>query len=171
MTGVSDPVEQLPGLGDAELERLLLAVRDELARRRVAAGDIDALVEAGFADGFTERGMPRDPFVRSGLLVCPGARIDQSAMRHECAFVHVGDHWVWDYPDLVKDVVRTLPGPRARMRTVTVLVAEEGLEVDLIVSKVRTGVHQMTQVRSFVIRGGELVLVTARTPRTSGAHR
>ena len=165
-------MDLLTGLSDTDLERLVLAAQDEVARRRLDQADIPALVESGFRDGFTTKGMPKDPWVHAGIVICPGARVDVSAMRHDCAFGHLGETWVWEYPDRIEDVVRTIPGPRTQMRSVTLLVAHEGLELDVIVSQARTGVHQMKQVRSFVVRGGQLELVTARTPRTANnSHR
>ena len=171
LPGVTDPVSLLAGLTDADLERFILAARDELTRRRLDAADIPALIELGFRDGFTAKGLPRDPWVHAGVVICPGARVDVSAMRHDCAYVHLEEVWVWEYPEQLEDVVRTLPGPRPQMRSISLLVAHEGMELDLIVSQARTGVHQMKQVRSFVVRDGRLELVTARTPRTAYSHR
>lgn len=168
---MADTSFNLQSLDDAELSELITAAREELHRRRLEAADIDALIEDGFDHGFTSRGLPKDPWVRGGIVVCPGGRIDRSSFSHDCAFVHIGENWVWEAPERIHDAVRNLPGPKAQMRSVTLVVAHEGLEVDLISSTARTGVHQMKQVRSFVVRNEALELVSARAPKTRHHER
>lgn len=158
-------------LSDLELVAVASAVAAEQHRRALEAADIDAIVKQAFVDGFTAQGLPRDPWLQSGLLICPGARVDKSATSHECGFVSIGDTWVWESPDKVLDSVRHLPGPRPVMRSVSVCTPWEGMELDLVISKMRTGVHSMKQVRSFVVHDGALELVAARARKENGAHR
>ncbi len=147
---------------DLELTAVAAAIMDEQHRRALEAADIDAIVKQAFEDGFTSAGMPRDPWMQGGLLVCCGSKIDKSATSHECAFVAIAERWVWESEAKVLDVVKHLPGPKPIMRSVSVCAPWEGMELDLVVSKMRTGVHQMKQVRSFIVRNGELELVAAR---------
>lgn len=162
--------EALAGWPDEELARLAADVADEQRRRALAAGDLDALVEAGFAEGFDAKGGATNPWVVGGLLVCPGSKVDRSGASHECRFVSVGGSWVWECAEKVVDEVRRLPEPRPSVRTVTVLAATEGLELDVVASRMRSGVHQMTSVRSYVFRRGDLELVDTRAREASG-HR
>lgn len=156
---------------DAELARALEAIRSELTARALARADVDALVADGFARGFaSSAGLPVDPWLVDGLLVCAGAKVERSSMRHTCAFVRVDDAWVWDSPTLVTDVVRHLPGPRPVMRSISIVAAPEGTAVDLVSARTRTGPHELVGVRSFVVEGGRLELVSARTVRAV-SHR
>jgi hypothetical protein len=170
----SSSEEQLVGwlasLTDGALADVAQLARATQQARAVAAADPDALVELGFAEGFRADGLPRDPFVVAGVVVCAGARLDRSGTSHDCGFVSVGDTWVWEAPDLVADVVRQVPGPRAQMRSVSLLAGFDGLALDLVVSRARAGVHQARSVRSFVLDAGELQLTGARTPRAAGSH-
>lgn len=163
--------EDLRVLGDVPLGNLVTLAIEEQRRRALEGGDTEALVEDGFERGFNSKGEARDPWLASGILVCPGSKVDRSALSHECTFVNVDDSWVWESPDRIHDDVRNLPGPRTVMRTVTLVLASEGMEVDMVSSKQRNGVHEMKSVRSFVVKGGKLELVNARAPKTSGRHR
>lgn len=159
----------LQHLDDFALAALARAVAEEQHRRALEACDVEAVVRDAFANGFTQAGMPRDPWLSNGTLVCAGSKNDRSATSHECAFVSVGEKWVWECEEKFHDEVRHLPGPKPLMRSVTLCTAHEGMEVDLVVSRMRTGVHTMKSVRSFVVQGGELVLVTTRSQRAD--HR
>lgn len=157
----------IAGWSDDELADVIALAMHEQMRRAVDACDPDALVELGFAEGFKSDGMPVEPWLAGGIVVCPGAKIDKSASSHQCAFVAVGDDWVWEYEDRLADVIRHLPGvgSRQKMQSVSLVVAHEGLELDFVVSKMSAGTHQMCEVRSFVIEAGELKLVNARSRR------
>jgi hypothetical protein len=158
-------------LSDLELLGVATAVAEEQHRRALEGADIEAIVKQAFVDGFTSQGLPRDPWLQGGLLVCPGARVDKSATSHECGFVVIGDSWVWESPDKVFDSVRHLPGPKPIMRSVSICTPWEGMELDLVLSKMRTGVHSMKQARSFIVRGGELELVATRARKENATHR
>jgi hypothetical protein len=147
---------------DLELTAVAAAIIEEQHQRALEAADIDAIVKQAFQDGFTAAGMPRDPWLHGGLLVCCGTKIDKSATSHECAFVAIGERWVWESESKVYDVVRNIPGPKPIMRSVSVCTPWEGMELDLVVSRMRTGVHQMKQARSFLVREGKLELVATR---------
>jgi hypothetical protein len=152
----------LEGLDDDALTQLAALIRDEQQRRALERSDIDAVVAHAFGEGFRADGMPRDPWITGGLLVCPGTRADRSATSHECSFVTIGERWVWECEEKIHDEVRHLPGPRTTMRSITVCAVWEGMELDAIQSRMRSGVHQARQVRSFVVRNGALELVSAR---------
>lgn len=145
------------------LERALEVVRAELLRRRVEACEPTSLIENGFVEGFLSTGLPKDPWMRSGVLVAPGAKIDRSSMAHKCAFVRVGNFWIWEHPDLLEDSVRYLPGPQQRMQSVSLVPLTDGDSVDLVEARTRNGVHELVGVRSFTVDSGELQLVSARS--------
>jgi hypothetical protein len=147
---------------DLELAAVAAAVMDEQHQRALEAADIDAIVKQAFIEGFTSTGMPRDPWLQGGLLVCAGTKIEKSATSHECGFVAIGERWVWESEAKLLDVVKHLPGPKPIMRSVSVCAPWEGMELDLVVSRMRTGVHQMKQVRSFLVKEGKLDHVETR---------
>jgi hypothetical protein len=161
----------LASLSRSELSALAAALAAEQQARAVADADPEALCVLGFEQGFTTEGLPRDPFLVGEVLVCPGARVDRSGTSHDCGFVAVGEKWVWEADDLLADEVRHPPGPKPRMRSVSLLAAYDGMELDLVLSRARAGVHQMRSARSFVVRAGELVLVNTRTPKLPDHRR
>lgn len=146
---------------DDELVTLQLAVHGELSRRALERADLGALTEEGFTM-FTASGLPDDPYVRSGLLVCLGAKNDKSAMSHACGFARVGEQWAWECDDLILDTVRHLPGPKTRMRSVTIVAPPIGTPVDLVSAKTKNGVHSLSGVRSFVMTETGLEIVSTR---------
>jgi len=156
-------LEDVSGVSDADLRRAIQVLAAEERRRAVERCDPAALVEEGFAKGFTSTGMPVDPWVAGGILVCPGAKLDRSAMNHKCAFVRVDSSWVWEHPDLLEDVVRHLPGPQSRMQSVTLVPVGESTAVDLVAARTRNGVHELVGVRSFTVSEGALLLVSQRS--------
>jgi hypothetical protein len=170
MATTDTPPVDLSALSDGELSALAACVAAEQQMRAIAGADPDALVELGFAEGFKSDGLPRDPWLVAGVLICPGARNDRSATSHDCGFVTVGDVWVWEADERITDVIRQVPGPRHRMRSVTLLAAFDGLAVDLVVSRARSGMHQLRGVRSFEVHNAEVTLVGTRTPRRTD-HR
>ena len=166
----SDLAGWVESLDDTALATVLRVARAVSSQRTIDAGDTDALVELGFAEGFTRDGVARDPWIVSGLVVCPGSHQDRSATSHDCTFVAIDDDWVWDSPGAVADSVRRISGPRQSMRTVSVVAPADGMGIDLVTSRMRTGVHQMRSVRSFTFEAGELTLVATRARKPEN-HR
>ena len=154
----------LSTLDDHELSELLAAAQEEQYHRALSRGDLDALVEEGFSIGFSSGGVAGDPYLRGSVLVCPGSVVEKSTMSHDCVFAHVENEWVWDSPHLLLDSVRKVPDrSRTHQRSVSLVAAIEGLEFDVVASKMRQNVHTRTASRSYAIRGGELELISART--------
>ena len=164
-------MRDLTAISDSELSELLALVRAEVQSRAIAAADPTALAELGFQDGFRADGLPRDPWITNGVLVCPGARIDKSASSHDCGFVRIDDEWVWESESKIDDVVRNVAARKVQMRSVTLVAAMDGMTVDLIYATARTGVHKMKSSRSFVVNGNELELVSTRTPNPTFQNR
>lgn len=166
---IGDPLSFLE-IPDAELEGLIMMSINEQKRRALAEGDINALTEEAFEKGFLSNGLPRDPWMRNGLLVCMGSRIDKSGTSHVCGFAHIGESWVWESEDKIHDTIRNIPGPKSQMRSATIVGAYEGMELDLITCRTRGGIHEMVSNKSFTIKNGELTVVTVRTPKARN-HR
>jgi hypothetical protein len=150
-------------LSDAELSGLAETVAALQRERAVAQGDEAALIEEGFANGFDSKGQARDPWMRNGVLICPGVKRDSGALSHRCSFVSVEGSWVWECADVLADDVRHVVARHTEQRSVTLVAAHDGLEFDVVASKARGGAHERTGVRSFVVRGGSPVLVNTRS--------
>lgn len=152
------------------LRELASEVNAELARRLLEGSDLAAITEQAFTRSF-DRGVNVEPHVtEDGLLVCPGVKLDRSSLSHECCFTHIGENWSWEHPEKLHDEIRYIPGARTTMRSITILPAFEGLEFDVVTSKMRSGTHEMRQVRSYVIKDGLAQIVATRTPRIN-RHR
>lgn len=159
---VDDLLPELLTCSSADLEKVVLAVRSELASRLLAEGDLEAVTDEAFGSMFASDGLPSDPKVASGMLVCAGGKVDRSAMSHRCRFVRVAGGWVWEHPEVLSDTVRHVQGPRRSMRSVTLVPASSGDEVDVVSCRTRNAVHELVSVRSFVVSEGGLQLVSAR---------
>lgn len=136
--------------------------------RAVASGDLDALVEAGFSEGFESSGLAKRPWVVGGILVVPGGRVDSMGGAHQCRFTAVGDDWVWQVDTHLADVMR----PVAKgLRTVTLLAAQPGLEIDVVTSTCRGGTHRRKSSERWRLDGGDLTLVERRGAGPGRDHR
>lgn len=169
LTSMFEP-DHVSRLSDRELVDLITVLTAEQGRRALERADVDALVSDGFERGFDPKGAATDPWLVQGILVAPGVKTDRSTTAHSCTFVRVDNAWVWEARERIDDVVRHLPGPRTQMRSITLVAAPEGTSIDRISSKARHGVHELVEVRSYVVQAGELVLVSARAV-SPNAHR
>jgi hypothetical protein len=166
-----DAVELLLKGDDGDMREAVSRLTEELRVRARARGDLDEMVEVGFARGFTSTGMATSPWIESGLILCPGSVVVNSSASHECSFVNVADTWIWESDEALLDVVRQVPaGAKTHQRSVSILDAREGLEFNVLVSRMRQGSHALKRGTSYVVRGGALVVVSTRAVRADG-HR
>lgn len=162
---------ELTTLDDVALADLGDAISNEQRRRAIASGDPAALVAEGFDIGFTRNGV-REPWMRDGLLVCPGLLVGVGSMRHDCTFAKVGDTWSWDSSDGLLDEVRHVPlGSKTAQQSISVLAVPEHTIVDVITSRFQGGSHRMTRSVSYELIRGELIVVATRTPSVAGLKR
>jgi len=156
---------------DAHLTAAIEHLQELQRNRAQSRGDLDALLELGFERGFDASGHALAPFVVQGIVICPGSVVERSANSHECAFVRIGEEWVWESPlTLLDEVRRTQVKNRPNQRSVSLLTATPELELDLIRSKKRQGTHQMQAVISFRLDGEVLTVTSTRAPRVT-SHR
>jgi hypothetical protein len=148
-------------LADPELHTLALLVGAEQQRRALLNGDVTALTEEGYREGFGPAPAVQDPWVRDGMLIAPGGRFERGAHTHRCSFVKVDNQWVWEHANKVSDEIRR-GEKRDGMRSVTLVALSEGSRVDLVSARSRNGLHTATAVRSFLYKGGMLELVNSR---------
>jgi hypothetical protein len=161
-----DP-EQLAALDDHQLAQLAGDALAEQRRRALESGDVDTLADAAFATAFDPSGVARNPTISGRLLLCPGSLTgsNKSGGSHDCVFIYAtaadsDGAWVFEHPDRLTDLIRhTTVRGRDTQQSITVLPATEGLKVQRIVSKARSGKHERQSIVAWQIRGG--VLVTA----------
>lgn len=162
----------LAGLDDSELAQLIADARALQHERALAEGDLDATVADGFAQGFANSGKATDPWISGRIIVCPGSLSGPSRNSHDCSFVKVADAWVWQAGEVLVDEVRPMSdGGRFQQRSVTLLAASDGLELDLVSCRYRSGSHRLVGARSFVVSGGLLELTRTRTVQVDSHGR
>lgn len=160
--------EVLARLDDAALGNLDAAVQQEVRRRAVEGGDGDAIIAEAFETGFGRDGLAVLPWIEGPFVVCPGSLISSSRTSHRCRFVSVNETWVWDCAELVHEEKRSSPGAKDGFRAVALVPAHEGLALDVVSGKLRSGQHSVDKVVSFELRRGALVEVAQRTITPSG---
>jgi hypothetical protein len=158
-------------LDDVALAALLSAARAELHRRALEGGDVEALVEETFSSAFDASGDAHAPFVHGGLIVCPGSRVNTSSSGHRCRFAVVGGDWVWECGDLVHDEIRQLRSAKGGTHSVSLVALTDGVEIDVVTSRAKGGVHECQRVDSYTVSGGTIVKVGARRGRTAPSDR
>lgn len=170
---VANPVEVrrvVDELTEDELTNLGDLVRQVQSERAVARGDLDAIIADAFEAGFGRDGLATLPWVEGSVVVCPGALISSSRSSHLCRFASVNDTWVWDCHELIREDKRSNAGDKGGFRAVALLPTLEGMEIDVVSGKARSGQHSMQRVVSLVVRRGELVEVSQRSVAKSGMH-
>lgn len=160
--------EVLRHLDDAALTNLDHAVEQEVRRRAVEAGDTDAVTAEAFETGFGRDGLAVLPWIEGPYVVCPGGLVSSSRTSHRCRFVSVNDTWVWDCAELICEEKRSAPGTRDGFRAIALVPAHEGMAIDVVSGKLRSGQHSVDKVISFELRAGELVEVSQRTISAAG---
>ena len=159
----------LSSKSDADLAAIMQLIVSEQQKRALEGSDPDALLEQGFKNGFRPNGLPYDPWIVDGILICPGAVNDRSSTSHDCGFVAFDEHWCWEHPDILLDDIRYIDGPKRRQRSVSLIPVFEGLEFDLVISRSSAGQHKMKSATAFRVIDGCLEVVRNRIPKkTSG---
>lgn len=153
----------LETLDDAGLGVVLEAATAELRRRAVAQGDLGAIIDTGFERGFDRAGVARAPYLEGLVLVCPGSKLASSALAHKCRFVAVGDAWVWEADALLADEIR--PRDRHSTQSISLVVATEGLEFEVVSSRARSGTHERIAAEAYRIVDGRVVSLGVRAGR------
>ena len=155
-------VELAENLSDDVLAHLAAALRDEVRRRAVSGGNLDALTEQAFESGFGRDGLGTMPWVDGSVIVCPGSIVAKSRTNHRCRFVSVDDVWIWESVDLIQEEKLSHPGRTEGFKAVALLPLIEGMSLDVVTGKARAGQHSVDRVVSFEVRRGELVEVSQR---------
>lgn len=165
-------VELAQKLGDDVLLHLAAALSDETRRRAVEQGDQQAVLDAGFDHAFGRDGLGVLPYREGPYIVCPGAMVQKRKGKgsHQCRFVSVNDVWIWESYELLHEEKRSSPGADEGFRAVALLSPTDGMQLDVVSGRARSGKHQVDLVVSFVVRKGELVEVSQRNVAAARSH-
>ena len=163
-------VELAQRLDDDVLVHLAAALGDETRRRAVEQGDQQAVIDDAFDHGFGRDGMGVLPYIEGPFIVCPGAMVSKRKANHTCRFVSVNDVWIWDSYELVHEEKRSSPGTDDGFRAVALLTPVEGMELDVVSGRLRSGQHQVDLVVSFLVRKGDLIEVSQRNVAAMRSH-
>lgn len=167
-----DPLRVLDRLDPVELANLAEVIAQLQRSRAIAGGDLDAIVDRGFEQGFGRDGLPLLPWVEGEVVVCPGGLVARSAAKtnHRCRFISVDDVWIWDSVHLIREDKRSSPGDDHGFRAVALVPAVSSLALDVVSGRARRGLHSVDHVVSYEVRRGDLVEVSQRQISQSG-HR
>lgn len=155
-------VELAERLPDDVLVHLAAALADETRRRAIDQGDQQAVIDQAFDVAFGRDGLGVLPYLEGPYIVCPGAMVSKRKGNHTCRFVSVNDVWIWDSYELVHEEKRSSPGTDDGFRAVALLIPTEGLQLDVVSGRLRSGQHQVELVVSYEVRKGDLVEVSQR---------
>jgi hypothetical protein len=131
-------------------------------------GDLDALIAHGFEVGFDRNDLAVLPWIESRIILCPGGLIGTSRGSHRCRFVSVGESWIWESSELVREDKRSTPGDRDGFKAIAVLPVVDGLQLDVVAGRARGGRHSVEHVVSMEVRRGELIEVAQRNITAAG---
>lgn len=162
--------------GSGDLDAIVEIVRAEQYERALSSGDLDAVIEEAFKEGFDTAGYALDPYIKEGVVVVPGAKLNKSMSNHRCRFGVVAEssgqdgEWIWESELLVRDELRYLVN-NTGMQSVSLVTPLEGLEIDMIASNFRSGQHQFQNASSWKVEDGKLVAVRTRTRNVKESSR
>ena len=168
---VGDPeaaVRVMSRLDDDQLANLGEVILQLQRERAVSRGDLDAIIADAFESGFGRDGLGADPWVEGNVVVCPGGIISKSKSSHRCRFVSINDTWIWDSQELIREDKRSIAGTNDGFSAVALLPVLNGMELDVVSGKARSGQHSVDRVVSYVIKRGKLVEVSQRTVAPAG---
>jgi hypothetical protein len=162
-TAPEQVVSDVRALDDDELHNLAEVVRQVQIERAIGNGDHDAIIAAAFENGFGRDGLAASPWVEGAVVVCPGGMVSKSKTSHRCRFVSVDDVWVWNSGLLLREDKRSAPGTDEGFRAVALVPLVDGVEIDVVSGRARSGQHTVEHVISYEVRGGQLIEVSQRT--------
>jgi hypothetical protein len=166
---MKDPARLIDDLRDMtsdELHTVAEAVRQVQVERAIDHSDHDAIIARAFEIGFGRDGLGLLPWVEGDVIVCPGGLVSKSRTSHRCRFVSVDDVWVWDSGLLMREDKRSSPGAADGFRAIALLPVVDGIELDVVSGRARSGGHSVEHVVSYEVREGELVEVSQRDVAT-----
>ncbi len=136
--------------------------------RALARGDLDAIIQEAFLNGFGSNNLPLLPWVEGNVVVCPGGLVSKSYTNHTCRFISVNDCWVWESQELIREDKRSTPGPKEGFQAIALVPALDGMQLDVVSGKARGGQHSVDKVISYEVKKQELIEVSQRIVKAQG---
>lgn len=159
-----DAIRVLARLDSDELAHVGESVLQIQRERAIAAGDQDQIIEEAFESAFGGDGLGAPPWIEGEVIVAPGCIINKSRSSHRCRFVSVNDTWVWDSIEVIREDKRSLPGDGNNgFQSVALLPVLNGMALDVVSGKARSGQHSVDNVSSYTVRRNKLVEVAQRS--------
>lgn len=155
-------LDKISALPESVLHHVYKTIGHEINIRKIESNDLNLLINEGFATGFNNKGLPKEPKLINGLLLASGAKIDKGKMTHLCGFVKINDKWVWESANKVVDDVRFTTGRYNSMQTITIATLNHLDKVDMIECVYRNGVHRMKTINSYIMEDNILEKVSSR---------
>jgi len=158
----------LKEFSDEELLNIQNEAYEIIKGRNLERGDLDEIIDSAFKSAFPKiDGLGSEPWVERSILICPGARIDNSSVRHKCRFIVVDDEWSWESPHQILDTIRRDQSSKnLRQHSITLLTPFEGMKIKVITQKSQQGKHLVGSVSGYVFRKGKLEKVMVKTKRS-----
>lgn len=163
-----DVVRVLDRLAADELSNVAAVVHEIQRQRAVDEGDHGQIIDQAFEEGFGRDGLGHLPWIEGSVVVCPGGIITKSRSSHRCRFISINDNWVWDCGELLREDKRSTPGALDGFRAIALVPVLDGMELDVVSGRARSGQHQVDKVVSFKIKKGALIEVAQRNVKSSG---
>lgn len=163
-----DALRILDRLDGAELAHIGEVVHQIERQRAVDGGDHDRIIELAFEEGFGSDGLGHPPWIQGAVIVCPGSIINKSRTNHRCRFVSVNETWVWDSVEILREDKRSLPGKNDGFKAIALLPILNGMSLDVVTGRARSGQHHVDRVVSYKVKRGKLVEVAQRNIKPQG---
>ncbi len=155
-------------LDDDQLSNIGEVIHQLQRERAIGRGDLDAIIANAFEVGFGRDGLGVNPWIEGNVVVCPGGIISKSRASHRCRFISVDDTWIWESGELIREDKRSIPGTEDGFRAVALLPILNGMELDVVSGKARSGQHSVDKVISYAVKRGKLVEVSQRNVTSAG---
>jgi len=158
----------LDKLSDEELFSLQKKAYEIIKNRNLERGDLEEIIDRAFTSAFPKiEGLGSEPWVEQSILICPGARIDSSTVRHKCRFIIIDDEWSWESPHQVLDTIRRDQSSKnLKQHSITLVSPFEGMKIQVITQKSQQGKHIVGNVSGYVFTNGKLEKAMVKTKKS-----
>jgi len=160
--------ETLSKLDEKSLFELQNTISEVIKAKNLENGDIETIIDEAFNVAFPKFDVVGlNPWLEGSLLICPGARIDKSQVKHNCKFVVVGDDWSWESSNMISDVIRRdQSSKKFKQHSITLISPHEGMKIEVISQKSQNGKHLVENIESFIFSNGKLEKTMTKSSRS-----
>ena len=158
----------LENLDEQALFNLQHSISEIIKERNLQKGDLEAIIEEAFSVAFPRLdSVGLNPWVDGSLIICPGARIDKSQVKHTCKFVVADEEWAWESPHMIRDSIRRDQSAKNfKQHSITLISPFEGMKLEVVNQKSQNGKHLVDSVESFKFINGKLEKTMTKSSRS-----